>query len=115
MALFSAYPQRRLWSAQPRGSAPLLPGFVRCQCVFEHVVYVARDLLLAQYGRVSGSAEMLLVYGFFIGHDLSGPLHGHGMRVLTVRVRHYRPYIVLLGRSQHAARAFATSIGVVIG
>jgi hypothetical protein len=37
------------------------------------------------------------------------------MRVLTVRVRHYRPNIVLLGRSQHAARAFAAPVGVVVG
>jgi hypothetical protein len=36
------------------------------------------------------------------------------MRVLAVRVSHYRDHIMLLRRSQHTSRAFATSIGVVI-
>ena len=58
---------------------------------------------------------MLLVYGLLFSEKLASAFNRHALWVIRVASRHYLAYVVLAGSRQHASRAFAAPIGVVIG
>ncbi len=58
---------------------------------------------------------MLPVYGLLFGEHLASAFDRHAVRVIRVASGHYLPDVVLAGSRQHASRALATPVGVVVG
>lgn len=58
---------------------------------------------------------MLLVYGLLFGEKLASAFDRHALWIIRVTSGHYPPDVVLACRRQHASRALAAPVSIVVG